>query len=274
LQTATAVLYRSYSSNSRAVYDTNQIAPSPQKVERGFINDFFESEREYNKFSNEFDNSTPVRKYQKYENISNAEEAVYDNYEEPYEQHEAKYWAGIKMLEGRATYSLIRKLKPSTLVETGVANGWSTMCILSALRKNSKGSLYSIDYQLKSDKEFEKYKQEHFFGDAKIPANKDTGWLIPEELRHRWELRLGRSQRILPKLMTDLGEIDYFQHDSEHSDPCMMFEYEMAWEFLTEDGILISDDMNPSVAWEIFSDTRSPSSAGLIAYPNQGYLLK
>jgi hypothetical protein len=54
----------------------------------------------------------------------------------------------------------------------------------------------------------------------------------------------------------------------------MMFEYELAWHFLEKEGILVSDDMNPSLAWEVFSDTRNTSSKGLIGYPNQGCMTK
>ncbi len=274
IQLAAEASYRSYKTDGRATYSVSQVAPPPAEIEQTFVRTFFDSRSEYEEYSKEFDDSIPVQRYSEYEDIINAEKVVHERYEEPYEQHDRVYWAGIKMLEGRAIYTLLRKLQPSILVETGVANGWSTMCILAALESNSKGDLYSVDYQIKSDKRFDEYKQEHFFGDAEIPADKDTGWLVPDEFRHRWELRLGKSQRLLPELMTELQGIDYFHHDSEHSDPCMMFEYEMGWEFLNQDGIIVSDDMNPSLAWEVFSDTREPSSTGLISYPNQGYMMK
>lgn len=269
-----ALIYRSFDSESRAVYDIRRVAPSPAEVERRFVEAFFDTMDQYEELSEEFDNSVPVKIYSEYEDLDGAREAVYDGYDEPDEQHSRKYWAGIKLLEGRALYTLLRKLNPSVLVETGVANGWSTTCILAALEKNDTGTLYSVDYPVRSERGFEAYSDEHFFGNAKIPTDKETGWLVPGKFRHRWDLRLGRSQRLLPELLTELGRIDYFHHDSEHSDPCMMFEYELGWEFLDQGGILVSDDMNPSLAWEVFADVRAPSSTGLLAYPNQGYMVK
>jgi hypothetical protein len=42
-------------------------------------------------------------------------------------------------------YVATRALKPSNIVETGVAAGLSSACILAALEKNGQGRLYSID---------------------------------------------------------------------------------------------------------------------------------
>jgi predicted O-methyltransferase YrrM len=42
-------------------------------------------------------------------------------------------------------YALVRSLKPSIVVETGVAGGMSSCYILKGLRDNNKGELFSID---------------------------------------------------------------------------------------------------------------------------------
>jgi hypothetical protein len=135
IQLPVKTTHQAYTSGGRAVYTLNQVAPAPEKLEQTFVSKFFDNKKEYEKYSEEFDNSVPVRKYSKYENVSDSEEAVRERYDEPYEQHDRIYWTGIKMLEDRAIYALLRKLQPTILVETGVANGWSTMCILAALEK-------------------------------------------------------------------------------------------------------------------------------------------
>ena len=43
-------------------------------------------------------------------------------------------------------YFPIRKIKPYTVVETGVAAGWTSLAILRALNKNGRGHLYSSDF--------------------------------------------------------------------------------------------------------------------------------
>jgi hypothetical protein len=42
-------------------------------------------------------------------------------------------------------------------------------------------------------------------------------FVIPKWLKRRWHLTIGRSQDALLPLLTKLGSIDIFLHDSEHS---------------------------------------------------------
>jgi predicted O-methyltransferase YrrM len=48
-------------------------------------------------------------------------------------------------LEAEVTYLLLRATKPDTVVELGTFHGWSTSWILSALRDNGSGHLFSFD---------------------------------------------------------------------------------------------------------------------------------
>lgn len=48
-------------------------------------------------------------------------------------------------LESEVTYLLVRHSSPGTLVEISPAGGWSTSWILSAMRDNGTGRLYSFD---------------------------------------------------------------------------------------------------------------------------------
>jgi hypothetical protein len=110
-------------------------------------------------------------------------------------------------------------LKPDVIVETGVASGSSSAYTLHVMELNQKGFLYSIDLP-------------NVDVGAYIPKGKQTGWLVPIKLRHRWKLIFGRSQDELPILLKKLRSIDAFLHDSEHTYETMMFEYEDAWEHL------------------------------------------
>lgn len=175
----------------------------------------------------------------------------------------------------RRYYALIREVEPEIVVETGVCNGFSTLAILSGLDENGHGELYSIDYPHRADESLDEYRAATFseYGGAAIPSDKDPGWIIPEMLRDAWSLRIGKSQRELPKQLQELGEYDIFLHDSEHSHPCMMMEYELAWEYLREGGILISDDINWNDAWDTFIDARTAGTTGRIN-PLIGYTTK
>ncbi|MEM3610309.1 MAG: class I SAM-dependent methyltransferase [Candidatus Anstonellales archaeon] len=134
-------------------------------------------------------------------------------------------------LRGPIVYVCVRALKPEIMVETGVGSGSSTTYILHAMKLNNKGLLYSIELP-------------NVDCDAIIPRGKQIGWLVPEELKSRWRLILGRSQEKLPTLLQDLNSIDAFLHDSEHQYNTMIFEYQKAYAHLRESGLLISDDVH------------------------------
>ena len=159
---------------------------------------------------------------------------------------------GIGLAERTYLYAILRTLKPKIAVETGVANGFSTAFALLALERNEEGHLYSVDFP----REIGREEEEGFYqgtGKAGIPPESTSGWLIPEHLRGRWTLRLGRSQDELPPLLESLGTIDSFLHDSEHSFDCMWFEFTSAWPRLREGGVLISDDVNSTEAFPRFA---------------------
>jgi len=120
--------------------------------------------------------------------------------------------------------------------------------------------------------EFQKdqYPEDHTF--SAIPRDKEPGWIVPDRLRHRWELQTGKSQRKLPPLLRELESIDVFIHDSDHTFPCMMFEYELSWEYLSSDGVLLSDDIHTNNAFDIFGQKRANQYGK--ACLNLGYALK
>jgi hypothetical protein len=159
----------------------------------------------------------------------------------------------------REYYALARKRQPRTVVETGVCNGVSTLAILLALDENGTGQLYSIDYPFRASESLEEFRAETYeqFGGAVIPHDKDPGWIIPDELRARWDLTLGKSQRALPRLVTTLDSIELFVHDSEHSHPCMTFEFELAHEWVDDGGLVLADDIDWNDAFSQFVDIRN-----------------
>ena len=170
---------------------------------------------------------------------------------------------GIGLAERTYLYAVLRTLKPRAAVETGVANGFSTAFALLALERNGEGHLYSIDFprEIGNDEDAEFYEGT---GKAGIPPESTTGWLVPDDLRERWTLRLGRSQDELPPLLESLGTIDFFMHDSEHSFECMWFEFTSAWPRLREGGVLVSDDVNSTEAFPRFTrqEQREPIPIG------------
>ena len=149
-------------------------------------------------------------------------------------------------------YALLRKTRPDVVVETGVCNGFSSAFILAALEQNGAGRLYSIDLPEVAGVTPPGTFWESKLG-AAIPAGEEPGWIIPDRLRSRWRLTLGRTQDVLPPLLAELGTIDCFFHDSEHSYECMSFEFAAAWPALRAGGTLVADDFLWNDALPAFS---------------------
>jgi predicted O-methyltransferase YrrM len=130
-------------------------------------------------------------------------------------------------------YSITRSLKAMQVVETGVCYGVTSAHILKAMQMNGEGHLDSVDIP---------------------PLGKDAdaqvGRFIPEELRHRWTLHRGTSAQLLGPLLSKLGSIDMFIHDSLHTYQNMRDEFAAAWPILRPGGVLVSDDVQGNPAFQ------------------------
>lgn len=176
----------------------------------------------------------------------------YNDFEKELIENKKDITAGGTSKEmGMILYTIIRLLKPENVLETGVASGISSAYILTALKDNRKGKLISIDLPYEVDKDYPSdYMKEE--GRAFIPKNKTSGWLIPEELKNRWQYLLGKSSEKLPEILKDILSVDFFLHDSEHNYQNMFWEYETIWPFLKEGGLLLSHDINWNKAFDDF----------------------
>ncbi|MEW6603515.1 MAG: class I SAM-dependent methyltransferase [Thermoproteota archaeon] len=150
-------------------------------------------------------------------------------------------------------YVICRILKPNIVVETGVASGLSSAYILKALSMNSKGKLISIDMP-NYEEELVKVSSDYLdTPQAIIPKDKETGWVVPKNLRNRWTLKIGLVRETLIPALEEAGEIDIFLHDSEHSYENMMFEFENAWSHLKNGGVLLSHDITWNTSFMDFA---------------------
>ena len=124
------------------------------------------------------------------------------------------------------TGSLVLLRRPSIVVETGVAMGFSTAVILAAMAENGAGALHSIDLP-----------------PLQVQPGTFVGEVVAPELRDRWTLHAGPSRILLPRLVRELAPIDLFIHDSDHSYAGQYEEYREAWPHLGVGASLISDDV-------------------------------
>ena len=146
----------------------------------------------------------------------------------------------------RAIWCLTRHLRPSNVVETGVAHGLTSRFILEALDKNGQGHLWSIDHP-PLEKEL----------------HSQIGIAVSDRHRHRWSYIRGSSKRRLSPLLFKLGSIDLFIHDSLHSAHNVQFEMEQAWTALRPGGVMIVDDIDANRAFRSFMQTH-PVCASMV----------
>jgi predicted O-methyltransferase YrrM len=205
------------------------------------VNRFFESEAEFDSYVEEFERSGVM---------------------EVIEQSRIKHsrltghsrFAAINQFTHPRLYALVRKLDPETVVETGVCNGVSTYLVLQALEENGHGHLHSVDYP----------------DPDRIPDGEEPGWIIPDDLRHRWSLTKGMSQEELPGVVENLDEIELFLHDTAAS--VFGEELDITWPKLAPEAVITADDIHKSDVFSTVVETRDVEH-GHVA-PNVGYLVK
>jgi Methyltransferase domain len=138
----------------------------------------------------------------------------------------------------RTIWCLTRHLRPKNVVETGVAHGVTSRFILEALKRNGSGHLYSIDLP-----------------PLERSWHEQIGAAVGEGHVDRWTYIKGSSRRRLPELLSDLGQIDLFIHDSLHSTRNVRFELDQIWPALAPKGAIVVDDVDANWGFHSFTQT-------------------
>jgi len=138
-------------------------------------------------------------------------------------------------------YALVRLTQPQSLVESGVSSGVSSTFILLGLDSNQAGILHSIDFPIE--------KQAGKRGNPawSLPSGFASGWAIPDSLKQRWKLLLGRSEDVLQPLLTDIGTVDLFCHDSPVDEKHFEFEMTTVAGHLKPGSIVVSDNVDREI---------------------------
>src|SRR6266478_4099119 len=140
----------------------------------------------------------------------------------------------------RAIWCLTRHLRPTNVVETGVAHGFTSRFILEALGRNGSGHLSSVDLP-----------------PIERSWHSQVGVAVAGRFTDRWSYIKGSSRLRLPKLLSRLGEIDLFIHDSMHSEHNVRFELDRAWACVRPGGALVVDDVDANWGFRSFTQSFS-----------------
>lgn len=123
-----------------------------------------------------------------------------------------------------------------TVVETGVAYGWSSFASLLSLKKRN-GMLYSSDMPYLGQN-----------GDQYV------GYIVPEELKSGWKLFRFADKESLPKIFGEVQAIDVLHYDSDKAYEGMSWAYAQLYAKLRKGGVFISDDINDNSAFQDFCE--------------------
>jgi hypothetical protein len=148
-------------------------------------------------------------------------------------------------------YMLTRLLRPAAVLETGVAAGWSSAAILSALEVNGHGVLYSSDFP-------------YFRYDN---PEKLVGVVVPEHLRDGWHLYLRGDRKNIPAILREADSFALVHYDSDKSRAGRKMAMNMLRGHLAAGGYVVMDDIQQNL---FFRDLVSASSAPWAVIPKQG----
>lgn len=131
-------------------------------------------------------------------------------------------------------YSLARAINARTVVETGVACGWSTLTLLLATADSGGrgGNVFSVDLP-------------HCFNAPNGRWRDGDEWVgvaVPHAPRERWTLFRMADREGLPQALRAASPIDLAHYDSDMTVEGAAFGLTLLWDSLREGGVLIDDD--------------------------------
>ena len=133
-------------------------------------------------------------------------------------------------------YHIVNEVNPKTILETGVAYGWSSLAILLAIKDFDNALLIS------NDMPYIKMNNEDY-----------VGCVVPENLKSKWQLqRLPDIKGIPLALKKFNNSIDLCHYDSDKSYTGRMWSSPILWKALKVGGLFISDDINDNLAFKHF----------------------
>lgn len=163
------------------------------------------------------------------------------------EQFSAEYSEAVQMQDncpvkmgGAGALELIYEAceftQAKTVVETGVAYGWSSFAALQSLQKRN-GTLYSSDMPYLGQN-----------GDQYV------GYIVPENLKANWKLFRHADKESLPKIFVEAPRFDVVHYDSDKAYEGMFWAYNELYPRLRKGGVFISDDINDNSAFQDFCE--------------------
>jgi len=149
-------------------------------------------------------------------------------------------------------YQLAEHCQARSVIETGVAYGWSSLALLLSLNKRD-GTLVSTDLPY-----------------AGLENDPYVGCVVPADLRGNWKLLRGADRQRIFEAIELAGTLDLCHYDSDKSYSGRMWTYPRLWDALRSGGIFISDDIGDNMGFADF--VRSISIRPIIVHSGEKYV--
>ncbi len=133
-------------------------------------------------------------------------------------------------------HACCESVNAKSVVETGVAYGWSSYALLRSLC-NRNGHLISTDMP---------YVQQNL--EAYV------GIVVPNSLRNHWTLIRQADRQGLPKALARMPIVDMCHYDSDKSYAGREWAYPLLWQSLRTGGLFVSDDIQDNEGFRHFVD--------------------
>lgn len=138
-------------------------------------------------------------------------------------------------------YFLVRLKKPRSVVETGVAAGFSTQAMLAAMHRNGSGRLYSSDFPYFRLETPERY----------------IGCLVDDDLKANWELFVRGDTANFPLILAKAGPVDLLHYDSDKSYEGRRRVIDSVAPQLSEGAVLVMDDIQDNAFFRDYTQATS-----------------
>lgn len=153
------------------------------------------------------------------------------------EQREIAAAKGINVGTAKCLlYFIARLTRPRTIVETGVAYGFSSRAFLKALAEYGGWRLFSSDFP--------------YF--RKANPEKLIGCMVENQLRNRWTLLLKGDRMNLPRIAKAARKIDLFHYDSDKSRAGRALALKLLEPCFTPETTMIFDDIGDNLHFRDF----------------------
>lgn len=143
-----------------------------------------------------------------------------------------KGWGGSVDL----IYAVCEAIQAKTVVETGVAQGFSTLAMLLSVTRRG-GRVYSVDMPA-----------------VALKDTSEVGIVVPQRLRTSWSLFPYPDSVGLARALAQVNQIDFCHYDSDKSYEGRCMAYPMLWSRLRSRGVFMSDDIADNTAFRDFSE--------------------